>query len=214
MIVVASMVLESLQVDEMNITKIGNYIRHRAILLVCFSMFLFHAPCASRIPCTFKDVGKDIDWRITQVWKECEREGTRDYDENGVVNCCDYATHFCIKWRKKYSEEVRLCQQQTANMNHMYVQIKCVWGWWSVDPRYTTNGTHDMEVVWPRKYSPYGDNPYGYWAKYFTAYIRWERYRASRGKRQHTPLKNLHPRGIRQTARVNIPRGYPAFFAG
>ena len=135
------------------------------LLTLCLSSF----PCSSRVPYGYDS--KSLDKRISWVWGQCEKEGTRDYDRNGVVNCCDYATHFCIKWRNNYSEEVRLCQQQTARMNHMYVQIRCTWGWWSVDPRYTIRGTHDMETVWPGKYSTQGDNPWGYWARYFMDYV-------------------------------------------
>lgn len=149
----------------------GKQFKTRKTVTLLLASVLFLSPCSSRVPATYKSMGDELDWRITQVWRECEKEGTRDYDGNGVVNCCDYATHFCIRWKRKYKEEVRLCQQQTWKMNHMYVQIKCSWGWWSVDPRYTTNGTHDMEVVWPRKYSPNGDNPEGYWAVYFSRFI-------------------------------------------
>lgn len=115
-----------------------------------------------------------VDRQISSVWQQCEREGIRDYDGNGKVNCCDKATAFCIKWRKQYKRNVRLCQQQTRKMNHMFVQIWLDgYGWWSVDPRWTSNGTHDMKEVWRGKYDRAYDDTEAYWVKHFTK-ISWQ----------------------------------------
>lgn len=114
---------------------------------------------------------RQLDKCISYVWNSA-RYIVRDFDKNGEVNCCDTATAFCIKWKATYSLPIRLCQQQTSKFNHMYVQILTNWGWWSVDPEYNDwNGSHDMADVWGWKYSVYGDNPNGYWAKYFARYI-------------------------------------------
>ena len=114
-----------------------------------------------------------VDAQISAVWNQCEREGIRDYDRNGDVNCCDRATAFCIKWKKLYPRSIRLCQQQTAAINHMYVQLYMSgYGWWSVDPCYTASGTHDMKMVWGRQYSRTRDDTDGYWVTYFSQYVQ------------------------------------------
>ncbi|MBP5158360.1 MAG: hypothetical protein ILP18_10885 [Treponema sp.] len=114
-----------------------------------------------------------LDSQIIWVWQQCEREGIRDYDGNGEVNCCDRATAFCIKWRRTYSRSIRLCQQSTLQLNHMYVQLYVSgYGWWSVDPCYSESGTHDMKMVWGRRYSRAYDVSDAYWVNYFSRYIR------------------------------------------
>ena len=114
---------------------------------------------------------QQVDRQISQVWQQCEQEGIRDYDGNGVTNCCDKATAFCIKWRRQYSRRVRLCQQM-RDLDHMYVQIWLDgYGWWSVDPRWTSNGTHDMKQVWKYLYDRDYDDVDAYWVKVFSSYI-------------------------------------------
>ena len=119
------------------------------------------------------ELAKEVDRQISEIWKECKKKGIRDYDRNGVINCCDAATAACTEWMNTYSRKVRLCQQQTNSLNHMYLQIWMGdnWGWWSVDPRYTADGTHDMETVWRGRYSKRHDDPHGYWVDYFYRYI-------------------------------------------
>ena len=122
--------------------------------------------------CTVNDADA-LDEQISLVWGQCEKEGVKDYDKNGVVNCCDRATAFCIKWKQSYRNDIRLCQQQTNAMNHMYVQIYLPdYGWWSVDPSFTENGTHDMQAVWGWRYSPGQDVTEAYWVHEFSTYIR------------------------------------------
>lgn len=122
--------------------------------------------------CTVADA-EALDGQMSLVWSQCEKEGVKDYDRNGVVNCCDRATAFCIKWRKSYRNDIRLCQQQTNAMNHMYVQIYLPdYGWWSVDPSFTENGTHDMQAVWGWRYNPAQDVIEAYWIREFSTYIR------------------------------------------
>ena len=120
--------------------------------------------------------GKDaalVDRQISWVWQQCEKEGIRDYDGNGTVNCCDRATAFCIKWRQSYSRRIRLCQQKRM-LDHMYVQIWLDgYGWWSIDPRWTSNGTHDMKEVWKWKYDARYDDTDAYWVVYFTK-LSWQ----------------------------------------
>lgn len=114
-----------------------------------------------------------LDEQISLVWGQCEKEGVKDYDKNGVVNCCDRATAFCIKWKQSYRNDIRLCQQQTNAMNHMYVQIYLPdYGWWSVDPAFTGNGTHDMQAVWGCRYNPGQDITEAYWVRVFSKHIR------------------------------------------
>lgn len=114
---------------------------------------------------------QQVDRQISQVWQQCEMEGIRDYDGNGETNCCDRATAFCIKWRRQYSRRVRLCQQM-RDLDHMYVQIWLDgYGWWSVDPRWTSNGTHDMKQVWKYRYDRDYDDVDAYWVKVFSSYI-------------------------------------------
>lgn len=116
--------------------------------------------------------GRLVDSRINFVWRQCEREGLRDYDQNGKVNCCDRATAFCIRWRRNYKNDVRLCQQMTRNIDHMYVQIWLDgYGWWAVDPAFTSNGTHDMKAVWGSRYNRDYDDIDAYWVKRFSRYI-------------------------------------------
>lgn len=115
---------------------------------------------------------QDVDTQITYIWNKCTREGVPDYDGNGIVNCCDKATMFCIKWHQQYGREVRLAQQQHARMNHMFVQVRMDWGWWSVDPSMTAGGTHDMKCVWGNRYIEGADDISAYWVRYFTNYIR------------------------------------------
>ncbi len=122
--------------------------------------------------CTVNDADA-LDEQISLVWGQCEKEGVKDYDKNGVVNCCDRATAFCIKWKQSYRNDIRLCQQQTNAMNHMYVQIYLPdYGWWAVDPSFTENGTHDMQAVWGWRYSPGQDVTEAYWVHEFSTYIR------------------------------------------
>ena len=114
---------------------------------------------------------QQVDRQISQIWQQCEQEGIRDYDGNGVTNCCDKATAFCIKWRRQYTRRVRLCQQM-RDLDHMYVQIWLDgYGWWSVDPRWTSNGTHDMKQVWKYLYDRDYDDVDAYWVKVFSSYI-------------------------------------------
>lgn len=122
---------------------------------------------------TFKrytPVEVEVDRQISYVWGLCEREGIKDYDQNGIVNCCDYATAFCRKWNRCYGRRVRLVQQK-KKLDHMYVQIQMDWGWWSIDPRWTVYGTHDMVRVWGNKYDPKADDTDAFWVHYFTRYI-------------------------------------------
>lgn len=115
----------------------------------------------------------DVDVQINWIWQKCQQEGIRDYDGNGIVNCCDKATAFCIKWKKQYSLSIRLCQQQTEKMNHMFVQIYLPgYGWWSVEPSFTVAGTHDMKVAWGRCYNRAYDDTEAYWVRVFSSYIR------------------------------------------
>ena len=113
--------------------------------------------------------GRLVDSQISWVWQQCK---VRDFDGNGKVNCCDRATAFCIQWRRCYTNSVRLCQQMTRSLDHMYVQIWLDgYGWWSVDPAYTANGTHDMKEVWGRRYDRAYDEINAYWITEFNRYI-------------------------------------------
>lgn len=115
---------------------------------------------------------QEVDKQIAWVWKQCEKKGVKDYDSNGKINCCDAAIAFCNEWKNTYCKRIRLCQQQTVRMNHMYVQIYIDdIGWWSVDPRYTVDGTHDMGYVWSYKYSKNADDPEGNWVRYYKKWI-------------------------------------------
>ena len=130
--------------------------------------------CRSRRMCIPSTVGDaaDVDEQMSLVWNLCEKEGVKDYDKNGVVNCCDRATAFCIKWKKSYRNDIRLCQQQTNVLNHMYVQIYLPdYGWWSVDPTFTENGTHDMQAVWGWRYNPAQDVTEAYWGRVFSKHM-------------------------------------------
>lgn len=116
--------------------------------------------------------GQLIDSLINRIWRQCEKEGVRDYDRNGKINCCDRATAFCIKWRQYCQNSIRLCQQMTNSLDHMYVQILLDgYGWWSVDPAYTVNRTHDMKEVWGWKYNRDYDEVDAYWITEFNRYI-------------------------------------------
>ncbi|MCR5623520.1 MAG: transglutaminase-like domain-containing protein [Treponema sp.] len=113
--------------------------------------------------------GRLVDSWIDNVWRQCY---VRDFDGNGEINCCDKATAFCIKWRQYNNNRIRLCQQQTRSLNHMYVQIWLEgYGWWSVDPAYKNNGTHDMKAVWGNNYNRDCDSVDAYWITVFSNYI-------------------------------------------
>ena len=114
------------------------------------------------------------DWRMVSVADPSDWNylAAGDYDGNGTVNCCDKATAFCIQWRRYYKNSIRLCQQMTGRLDHMYVQIWVDgYGWWSVDPAYTSNGTHDMKAVWGKRYNRDCDDVGAYWVKEFSKYI-------------------------------------------
>lgn len=113
----------------------------------------------------------DLDRKITAVWRQCEREGIRDYDGNGRVNCCDRATAFCIKWNRQYGNKVKLAQQMTKKIDHMYVLMETQYGWWAIDPTYSVYGRHDMKTVWGDRYIEGVDDVDAYWVKYFSRYI-------------------------------------------
>ncbi len=141
---------------------------HKGIL--CILLLGIAAGCFG-YPSNKAAEARHIDEQISYIW-EHTKNYVRDYDDNGEVNCCDVATAFCIRWKSVYSMPIRLCQQQTAKINHMYVQILTSWGWWSVDPQYSNrNGSHDMKDVWGLKYSIYGDDTNGYWVRFFSKYI-------------------------------------------
>lgn len=113
--------------------------------------------------------GRLVDGWMDNVWRQCK---VRDFDGNGEINCCDKATAFCIKWRQYNNNRIRLCQQQTRSLNHMYVQIWLEgYGWWSVDPCYTASGTHDMKMVWGNLYNRDYDQVEAYWITEFNRYI-------------------------------------------
>ena len=116
---------------------------------------------------------RDLDAQISLVWSMCRKEGIRDYDGNGTVNCCDKATAFCIKWKQSYNWEVRLCQQQTDQLNHMFVQLYIPdYGWWPIEPAFTKNGSHDMQLVWGDLYNKDFNETEAYWVQVFNRYIQ------------------------------------------
>ena len=117
---------------------------------------------------------EEVNKLATWVWNEVQinSDDKIDWDKNGSVNCCDKAVSWCRRWKKYSDRPIRLCQQQTNKMDHMYVQVYMSWGWWSIDPCYTDIlGNHDMKEVWNEKYSKWNDDPYGYWVEYFEKYI-------------------------------------------
>lgn len=154
-----------------NVKNKSNSFRPYRKVWQCIVVGLLIVTNTNAIPLGRESEARELNKCIAYVWGRAKYI-VKDFDGNGEVNCCDTATAFCIKWKATYSLPVRLCQQQTAKFNHMYVQILTNWGWWSVDPEYNDwNGSHDMVDVWGWKYSVYGDNPNGYWARYFMDYV-------------------------------------------
>ena len=114
---------------------------------------------------------QDVDRQMDYIWSCCVKRGIPDWDENGITNCCDKAVSFIREWRRVYSREIRLCQQTTLQLNHMYVQVKMDWGWWSVDPAWSYDGTHDMQKVWGNQYRDGADMSDAYWVRYFSRWL-------------------------------------------
>ena len=145
----------------------------KGLALVFFMTVVLLAPgCSNPVAYSKCKDAALVDRQISAVWQQCERDGIRDYDGNGKVNCCDRATAFCIKWKKLYSREIRLCQQMTKKIDHMYVLIWLDgYGWWAIDPAYSHYGTHDMKAVWGSRYVQGCDDTTAYWVKVFSKYV-------------------------------------------
>lgn len=114
---------------------------------------------------------REVDRQVSYIWARCEANGIPDWDSNGEVNCCDKAVSFIREWRKVYGREARLCQQTTLKLNHMYVQLRMDWGWWSIDPAWDVYGSHDMQRVWGKRYQDNADNINAYWVRFSTVAV-------------------------------------------
>lgn len=97
------------------------------------------------------------------------RKSVRDRNNDGLVNCIDYATTFKYLWDQKYTkircELVRNYNEKTG-MNHLFARVKFApyHDWTYVETWAISEYVYDIETIWRDAYSPaynyYGETYY------------------------------------------------------
>ena len=104
----------------------------------------------------------------------------RDIDNDGEINCVDYACIFKLLWDKQYdSKNCEIVRNKSGTMNHLFIRVRQYAGtpWECIEPQAALKdiNRYFMEDFWPPDvYNPVYNNyeEAEYWYGYANRYIK------------------------------------------
>ncbi|MBQ7538117.1 MAG: hypothetical protein IJT42_04050 [Treponema sp.] len=141
----------------------------KKILAVFYSVCLLLSLFAERVIRSRKQISDRTNDKIIRTLREAQ-SCIYDYNDDGLINCIDYACLFKLTWDKKFPAEKSRCSLirnlQHGKMNHLFAQVQdensC---WIEIEPWTYNLSQYLMTEIWTgNQYNPkfnhYGETEY------------------------------------------------------